>query len=71
MSFFKTPFLNKALDFLERLKLKDSEWEKEFTWVRDKIKLNPMTNQSASNIYNLLIIETKNKKDKNKNFAAK
>lgn len=66
MSFFKTPFLNKALDFLERLKLKDSEWEKEFTWVRDKIKLNPMTNQSASNIYNLLIIETKNK-----NFAAK
>lgn len=71
MSFFKTPFLNKALDFLERLKLKESEWEKEFTWVRDKIKLNPMTNQSASNIYNLLIIETKNKKDKNKNFAAK
>lgn len=71
MSFFKTPFLNKALDFIERLKLKESEWEKEFTWVRDKIKLNPMTNQSASNIYNLLIIETKNKKDKNKNFAAK
>lgn len=66
MSFFKTPFLNKALDFLERLKPKESEWEKEFTRVRDKIKLNPMTNQSASNIYNLLIIETKNK-----NFAAK
>lgn len=66
MSFLKTPFLNKALDFLERLKLKESEWEKEFTRVRDKIKLNPMTNQSASNIYNLLIIETKNK-----NFAAK
>lgn len=71
MSFLKTPFLNKALDFLERLKLKESEWEKEFTWVRDKIKLNPMTNQSASNIYNVLIIKTKNKKDKNKNFAAK